>query len=202
MSRPKSFRESDLLDAALMRFWAFGYHSTSMDDLVTATGVSRHGIYSVFADKRGLFLACLTHYRSKVVDPAFCGVEQKQATIDDIGHYFDRQIGLAEQAGLPGPGCLFANTSTERAPHDRAVLSVVHAHNQRLCQGFSQAIANSRISRTVKLTARDRQLASASVAFANGLWGMSCLTEDASLLRLSAKAFVKLLQTGVGDDAD
>jgi TetR/AcrR family transcriptional regulator, transcriptional repressor for nem operon len=199
MPRQKSYSPQDVLDAALQQFWTFGYHGTSIDDLVKATGVSRHGLYSAFPDKHALFLACLAHYRERVVDPAFRDVEQTAATISDIGTYFDTQIGLAEQAGLPGPGCLFANTATEVAPHDGKVKSLVAAHNARLSQGFARAIRNSAPPPKRK-RASYHHMAASTLAFANGLWGLSRLVDDAAPLRSSAKTFLKLLDMRVHDD--
>jgi TetR/AcrR family transcriptional regulator, transcriptional repressor for nem operon len=198
MPRAKSYRPVDLLDAALLQFWTTGYHATSVDDLVRVTGVSRHGIYAEFADKRGLFLKCLGHYRGTVVDPAFSLVERSDATLADIGVYFEKQIALAEQGGLPGPGCLFANSATETAPHDAGIMAIVSAHNQRLKNGFARAIANSGSSRTRRHEVDYVQVGASTLAFANGLWTMSRMTDSASTLRSSAKAFLNLLEMGVG----
>jgi TetR/AcrR family transcriptional regulator, transcriptional repressor for nem operon len=194
MPRTKSYNPEQLVDAALRQFWKFGYSATSMDDLVRVTGVNRHGIYAEFDGKRGLFLACLARYRASVVDPAFACVERPGATIRDIEKYFEYQIANAERAGLPGPGCLMANTATENAPHDARIKSLVVLHNQRLEAGFSNALLQSAQAgkRSDKLKAD--KLAVSLVAFANGLWTLSRLTADASRLRTAARTFVDLLK--------
>ena len=46
-----------------------------MEDLVKATGVSRHGIYSDTGGKRDLFLETFAIYQREVVSPAFAAVE-------------------------------------------------------------------------------------------------------------------------------
>ncbi|MEO1379603.1 MAG: helix-turn-helix domain-containing protein [Pseudomonadota bacterium] len=62
MARPKSFSSDDLYERALMRFWHRGFEGTSIDDLVKATGISRHGIYTEAGGKKALYLRCFDHY--------------------------------------------------------------------------------------------------------------------------------------------
>ena len=118
-----------------------GYNATSLDDLVNATGVSRHGIYGDFGGKRALFLASLDHYSEAVVTPAFAEVEAGGADLTTVAGYFEHQIRRAEGPGLPGRGCLMANTMTEVAPRDDEVRKLVSAHADRLRYGFANALA-------------------------------------------------------------
>ena len=124
-------------------FWTRGYYATSVDDLVRATGVSRHGLYSEFRDKRGLFVAAVETYVETVVSPAFARVEAEGAKLADIRAYFDTQISLAVERGLPGPGCLVANTMTESGPHDEVFGALVRRHLDRLNSGFRNALQGS-----------------------------------------------------------
>jgi TetR/AcrR family transcriptional regulator, transcriptional repressor for nem operon len=39
MVRPRQFDPDEVLDQSMHAFWERGYHETSVDDLVTATGV-------------------------------------------------------------------------------------------------------------------------------------------------------------------
>ncbi|MFN3213137.1 MAG: TetR/AcrR family transcriptional regulator [Henriciella sp.] len=91
MPRPKSHTKDALVEAAMHRFWHYGYAATSMDDLVKATGVSRHGIYSDVGGKRALFLAGFAAYRDTVVAPALAAMETGgtgASGLDGIRAYF------------------------------------------------------------------------------------------------------------------
>ncbi len=189
MPRSKSYQPEALLDGALAQFWRHGYCATSVDDLVRATGVSRHGLYDSHKGKQGLFLACFDHYQQQVVSPAFAQVEADGAGLGEIRRYFLQQIALAEDSGLPGPGCFVANSATEVAPHDDTVRACVQAHNRRLHQGFAQALRNS----TSAGTDVDA-LAGMLVTFATGLWGLSRLTQEASVLRAHVDTMIDLLE--------
>ena len=161
-----------------------------MDHLVKATGVSRHGIYATFGGKMGLFLACFDQYQQSVVTPAFEIVEAPGADLMSVSEYFERQITLGEQVGLPGPGCFVANSATEVAPHAPDVMALVDHHNDRLRQGFARAL-----QQTETTLDRDKalELADVMVIFTNGLWTMSRSVSDAAVLRRAFQNFLSLV---------
>lgn len=64
MARPRSFDEEVVVDAAARCFTDLGYAATSVDDLVSATGLHRGSLYGAFGSKRGLFLAALARHTS------------------------------------------------------------------------------------------------------------------------------------------
>ncbi len=183
-----------MLESALAHFWFNGFASSSMDDLVSATGASRHAIYSEFGSKDGLFEAVLGRYVDTVVTPAFAPVEASGAGLQKIADYWEFQIKRGEEAGLPGPGCLLTNTMTERAPHAPDVEKVVTAHNDRLRAGFRNALRGPGIA------ARHRSskhaidgMATALAIFSNGLWSYSRVTPDARPLRNATKTMISNL---------
>ncbi len=191
MPRAKSHSPDGLAAAAMDVFWRRGYEATSMEDLVAATGVSRHGIYGDFGGKHDLFLAGFEIYDREIVTPAFGSVEAPGADLDTVAAYFEHQIALAEHIGLPGPGCLVANTATEVAPHDAAALEKVHAHHGRLHGGFRNALANEAGEGSdVDLGS----LVEALVIFAQGLWSASRVTDDAEALRRAVRAHLQTLK--------
>ena len=195
MPRTKQYLTADLEHAALGVFWQNGYFATSMDDLVRATGVSRHGIYSDFGSKEGLFLACFDAYKAEIVDKAFAPVERNSAGLDAIATYFEAQIALAEAKGLPGPGCFVANAQTEVAPTNGRVAARVSAHNSRIYNGF-RSVLRRLADRSVP-EARVQALASGLVLFANGLWSMSRTLADATPLRQAVKQQLILVEEAI-----
>src|SRR5436305_12788242 len=54
-------RRDALLEAAIAVFARYGFRKTSMDEVARAAGVSRQGLYLLFADKEELFRKALTH---------------------------------------------------------------------------------------------------------------------------------------------
>lgn len=188
MPRETSFTPELLADRALEHFWEHGFHASSMEDLVKATGVSRHGIYGTFGGKKALFLACFDRYQSVVVTPAFEVVEAEDADLDSIETYFATQIARGEALGLPGPGCFVANSATEVAPADAEVMAKVRHHNQRLRGGFERVLERTYDGPEVEA------LADILVVFTNGLWTMSRSVSDARPLRRAAQSFLGLVR--------
>ncbi len=62
MGRPKEFSREEVLEKAISVFWEKGFSETTVQDLETATGVNKSGLYSEFENKEDIFLASLQHY--------------------------------------------------------------------------------------------------------------------------------------------
>ncbi|MEP1537844.1 MAG: TetR/AcrR family transcriptional regulator [Paracoccaceae bacterium] len=190
MPRRAQHSKENLVELALEQFWTAGYFASSMDDLVKSTGVSRYGIYSAFGGKDELFLACFEVYQKTVVTPAFAQVEALGADLDAVRRYFEYQIQRASEAGLPGPGCLVANSTTEVAPVMPEAKAMVEAHNARLKSGFTNALNNSGTGDAKVVHA----LADVMVVFTNGFWATSRVTNDAETLRSCVEDFLNMIE--------
>ncbi|MDQ6934783.1 MAG: TetR/AcrR family transcriptional regulator [Actinomycetota bacterium] len=71
MGRNRTFDEADVVRRSARRFLSHGYEGTSIDELLTATGLHRGSLYQAFGSKRGLFLACLEAHLTER-DPSRC----------------------------------------------------------------------------------------------------------------------------------
>lgn len=166
-----------------------------MDDLVRASKVSRHAIYTEVGGKQSLFAASLDAYVRLVVDPAFAQVEAAGAGLDAVARFFEHQIVQAEASGLPGAGCLIANTLTEVAPHNPSVSAFVRQYNGRLQLGFRNALNNATGGSfgAMDFSSRDG-LAVTLVVFTHGLWAMSRSIGEAATLRALVHEMLQLVQ--------
>ena len=63
--RPRHFNENAALEKAIQVFWSKGYDGATVDDLVAGMGVGRPSLYSIFGDKRTLFLRALRTYAER-----------------------------------------------------------------------------------------------------------------------------------------
>ncbi|MEM7635100.1 MAG: TetR/AcrR family transcriptional regulator [Pseudomonadota bacterium] len=195
MPRPRSHSRDTLIVASMQRFWTHGYHATSMDDLVKATGVSRGSIYADFEGKRDLFLCCLSRYQDEVVTPAFAQVEQADAGLETIEAYLLFQLSHLDDDRLPGPGCLVANTMTELGPHDRDIHDAVNAHNVRLQNGFYQVLKRANKSTSPLSPDQLGELAVFLTMSVQGLWSFSRSAESVEPLRQYARTLVDLVKS-------
>lgn len=142
MARSREFCPSEALDKAMRVFWAKGYFGSSIEDLVSATGVSRYGLYAEFGDKNGLFLAALGHYQATVVRPLLDIIEQPDASLAALRALFAL---LADFSRQPGGrlGCLVFNSVNEMGLHDEATAGRILQIRERLAQGIAAMLANA-----------------------------------------------------------
>lgn len=143
MARIREFDPDEALHKAMRVFWQKGYANTSIEDLVSATGVSRYGLYGEFEDKRGLFLAALDHYQDTVGAMLFGMVERPRASLADIRAYFSKLVEISSTEG-GRLGCLMANCASEVAPHDKRAANKVEKYRVRLQLGFRNALSNAK----------------------------------------------------------
>ena len=67
MGRKLEFNLDRALAGATRVFWAKGYVSASMRDLLKAMGIGESSFYHKFGSKKRLYLECLKHYNSTVM---------------------------------------------------------------------------------------------------------------------------------------
>jgi TetR/AcrR family transcriptional repressor of nem operon len=63
MPKTKLFDRNKVLEAAANIFRQKGYNGTSIDDILSATGLSRSSLYDSFQDKHNLYLQSLEYYK-------------------------------------------------------------------------------------------------------------------------------------------
>jgi TetR/AcrR family transcriptional regulator, transcriptional repressor for nem operon len=144
MARPRQYDPDDVLERSMREFWSRGYRETSVDDLVTATGLQPGSLYNAFPDgKRGLFLKALERYSKLVVPQKMGELESAGAGLAELRAYFD---GLVDDLTTPQGrmGCLMVNSTVELAAEDSEVGAIVRNHMQRLERNAQRALENAR----------------------------------------------------------
>ncbi|WEO76453.1 TetR/AcrR family transcriptional regulator [Cryobacterium sp. SO2] len=113
MSRPRTFDEDTLLDAAVELFWVHGYKGASLTHLSAETGVTNGSLYQAYGSKWALFLAAYRRYcatRVAVVVGAF--TEERDGIERTVNAYFDAIVDDC-LAHPDRRGCLMLNTISE-----------------------------------------------------------------------------------------
>ena len=75
-------RQEALLEAAVGVFARYGFRKTSMDEVARAAGVSRQGLYLLFADKEALFRQAVTFKLSRQLRAALAELSKEPATLE------------------------------------------------------------------------------------------------------------------------
>jgi TetR/AcrR family transcriptional repressor of nem operon len=157
MVRTRAFDPSEALSRAVDLFLVKGYSNTSMEDIVSATGVSRYGLYGTFGNKRELFEKALEAYADRMGRRSFLKLLEPDASIADIRRIFEERIEAMAKEGGMAKGCLFTYTATELAPRDREIEGILQRFLKRMAKtftiGLETAQARGEVPRTLDVKA-------------------------------------------------
>jgi AcrR family transcriptional regulator len=103
--RPRSFDEAEALEKATQLFWSKSYDGVTIDDLIAGMGVGRQSLYSVFGDKRMLFLRALRAYADAKCARAAKALFSPPTLRDAIAGFLRHAVESATEAGSAA-GCL------------------------------------------------------------------------------------------------
>lgn len=134
-------------------FWSFGYHGTSLPDLLETTQLSRGSLYAAFGDKHGLFLRALDRY----IDEALARLDiELNPQVNALAGVRACVAGYIERtSGVKGKrGCLLVATAMELAAHDaeveRRIGRFFTAMETRLTTALTRARAEGELAAGVK----------------------------------------------------
>lgn len=124
IGRPLEFDPEQALDAAMHAFWRGGYEATSLQDLLTAMGLSKSSFYQAFGSKQRLFERCLRRYWENV---AASMLENSNQAASGRQYIAELLYSVADGAcsGEKPRGCLVMNTANEFGQGDPLVAAWV-----------------------------------------------------------------------------
>ncbi len=149
MVRTRAFDPSDALNRAVELFSSKGYAETSMDDIVTATGVSRYGLYGTFGNKRELFEQALERYADSMGRESFLRLLEPDAALAHIRAIFDERAA-AMCSTCENRGCMLCHTAMELAPHDSEIQDVLQRFLKRMSKAFTIGLDTAKDNGEVK----------------------------------------------------
>lgn len=134
MARPITFDPDEALDQALEVFWTRGYHDTSVEDIVQASGLNRHSLYARYGSKLGLLRAVTTRYREQAR-------QRIEALLDSSGAAPDQVAALLalRDNGVDDP--IFGPVETRGCFMERIGKELRHTHPE-FHDGFREFAAD------------------------------------------------------------
>ena len=147
MARPREFDEATVLDAAMQCFWAHGYESTSVKDLIESTGLTAASLYNAYGDKRAMFRTALDHYIEKSIGARLHRSESLPSR-DAIRAFFE-DILRRSLSDRERKGCMIVNCALEVAPHDKEFRVTIVETLGRLEQFFLHCVERGQADGTI-----------------------------------------------------
>jgi TetR/AcrR family transcriptional regulator, transcriptional repressor for nem operon len=181
MAGVKKFDRDKVLDRAMRLFWQRGYEGTSIDDLVTATGINRGSLYATFGSKCGLFLATLERYSilfGKPLLPSTDDSDPRRA----IEQMFDAIISRTSDPQWPR-GCLMTNTALECPGAGDEIARKVAEGIGRQESAIYRVLQRAQAEGKLDPQADARALARFFLGVAQGLNVVNKATADPTILR-------------------
>lgn len=122
-------KRARILDAALVKFSAYGVARTSMADIAEGAGMSRPALYQHFANKDEILGAMLARVLDTAADRAIAGLAESGTLSEQLDRFLQRWNGdLAEQLAGTQHG---ADIVEAKAGHAKPVADAVNARLQR-----------------------------------------------------------------------
>ena len=147
MARPREFDERAVLDAAVQCFWAQGYESTSVKDLMERTGLTAASLYNAYGDKRAMFRMALDDYIERSIGARIKRCESLPPR-DAIQSFFE-DILRRSLADRDRKGCMVVNSALELAPHDTEFREVIAAALKRVESFFLACVEKGQADGTI-----------------------------------------------------
>lgn len=141
MARPREFDTDTALQRALEVFWAKGYKATSLDDLCSATGLSRSSLYSTFRSKRSLYFSSLQRYAEEGTAHIASQLQGRPGLVAIEG--FVQKLIDEIVAGPGRRGCFIGNCAAELPGQDRAAAARVRDALKAIERTFEQALRSA-----------------------------------------------------------
>ncbi|MDD9905476.1 MAG: TetR/AcrR family transcriptional regulator [Rhodospirillaceae bacterium] len=141
MARVREFDPQEAIQGAMNVFWRSGYGDTTMEDIVSETGVSRYGLYGTFGNKKDILLAAIRHYERTIEETFWAGLRRPDARGAEIAEHWQMLRDYAEDECFCN-GCLIVNVAAEVAPHDPDIAAEVQRIDAKHAELFARAIRN------------------------------------------------------------
>ena len=116
MARPREFDMVQTLNNAMDVFWAKGYASTSLDDLLSSMKIGKGSFYQAFKSKHNLYLLTLEMYKDYMTDRAKSIVSGKKG-LKAVQALFETMIDEM-YSGEIKKGCFICNAAVENSGKD------------------------------------------------------------------------------------
>jgi TetR/AcrR family transcriptional repressor of nem operon len=147
MGRPRSFEESELLEAVMVAFWRHGYTATTYRSLEKTSGVGIRSLANTFGEKDELFTKALARYREFVTGNLAAMFDPP--SVDAIVRVFERVSSPAEGDDPRCGGCLMVNTLFEIDEPAEDIANEIAQYRDLFRSNFQQALQAEHIADSV-----------------------------------------------------
>ncbi len=140
MADIKHFDPDTALETVVRLFWMRGVASTGIQDIVTATGLSRSSLYATFGGKQELYRAALNRYVEQKSHPVFQRLSKDERGLPAISEFFSGLIEARCSGEYARWGCMVSNAHAGAENSDPEVRVLLDRHHQELRNALLAAL--------------------------------------------------------------
>lgn len=196
MGRPREFDQDQALEQAMQVFWAKGYESASLCDLIEAMGLSRSSFYDTFGGKNELFIATLDRYSDTVLAGFTGKLRARGEALGSARAAIEEIFAMAvDSAASPKGqrGCYLGNCAVEISASDPAAAARIRAGMSATENAFHDAVLTGQDQGEIARDHDPRALARSLTASLNGLRVMAKVKPGKTALRDIARLALSVL---------
>jgi AcrR family transcriptional regulator len=196
MGRHKTFNEVEVLSAVEKSFWSKGYASTSLDDIMVASGLGKGSIYATFGDKYGIFRRVFDRYCESVelsTVTALAGPDDSalQRLVDMLARAASRTQGNEAQLA-----CFLAKTTAELAQRDAEVAARSRQAFDEIALAIVGCIEQAQRAGDIDPAADSRRLGRHTLVTLRGLEALAEAGMSSDVLADAASVTIDALRSG------
>ena len=140
MPRPRKIPAETAARSIMEAFWEKGFDSTSLADLMAATGLKKGSLYNAYGDKSRMFQMALLKYDSDMVAGMIETMDGMSGP-DAITAFLTAPTQAAETGDRRG--CLLCNSMGEYQNLDNVARQIVHRTRAQLERAIHRALQRS-----------------------------------------------------------
>lgn len=158
MARSPEFDRTKALEAAMKVFWARGYTTTSLPDLLAAMDIARSSFYASFYTKRALFIECLELFGDRTL--AIVDDDASKMPAAALPRAFFEATLLEVSQRKAKQGCMMVNSVLELADVDRELNQLATQKLDAIENAFARAFEQAQQEGELDTSRSPQELAS------------------------------------------
>jgi len=195
VARPREFDYEAVVEKAMHLFWRQGYQNTSIDDIETATGLTKGSLYKAFDNKRDLFEKCLGHYMVHDSYKAIFLRMVDRPLIETYAHILDLLIESANNDAKRPCGCLATNVIRELSASDAGLAKEASDGLAGMQQAMEFRLSWAKEKGEFRQDVDAKALASVMMVTLQGMVVLSTSTKDAASMRRARDMVISMLDS-------
>lgn len=182
MRRSGADTREEIVEQALQLFTLKGYHNTSINDLLAATGLTKGGLYGHFAGKEAIWAAAYDRAVAIWGAIVFRGIEEIEDPVERIHRVVEQDLRGYVGGRVFQGGCFFFNLLVELSGQSPAMAAQILRGYDLFSERLARWVAEGQGEGLLRTDANPREIADFLVIALNGATALFSARQDPAVL--------------------